>query len=59
MKKQNKIINALIISALVLTIAVLVVAQTNEELEAELVDANYSWLINYSVGDLEEIIWGI
>ena len=58
MKKQNKIIHVLIISAIVLAIAVLVFAQTNEGLESEkalleqeLTDADYSWLINYSVDE--------
>ena len=53
MKKQNKIINVLIISAIVLAIAVLVVAKTNEELEVEqaqleldLSNLGYDWLIN-------------
>ena len=51
-------VNILIILAIVLAIAVLVVAQTDEELEAEkalleqeLIDANYSWLIDYPVDE--------
>ncbi|MFH0808261.1 MAG: Ig-like domain-containing protein [archaeon] len=46
-----------LVSMIVLAITVLVVAQTQLEIEAELgllewelVDANYSWLVNYSVG---------
>ena len=52
---MNKKISILIISAIVLAIAVLVMAQTNEELEAEkalleqeLTDADYSLLVNYA-----------
>ena len=58
LKGVNKLKNILVILAIVLAVAVLVFAQTNEELgaelaqlEGELVDANYSWLINYSVDE--------
>ncbi|MFH1522038.1 MAG: BspA family leucine-rich repeat surface protein, partial [archaeon] len=55
---KNKIKSILIISAIVLAIAVFAVALTDEELgaelaqlEGELVNANYSWLVNYSVDE--------
>ncbi len=57
--------NILIISAIVLAIAFLAVAQTNEELEQEvnnliqeLEGAGYSWLINYS-GIVDNVFYGI
>lgn len=54
---KTKIINVLGILAIVLAIAVLVVVQTQQELEAELAqlenelnDAGYAWLSDYSGG---------
>ncbi|MBU4069594.1 MAG: DUF2341 domain-containing protein, partial [Nanoarchaeota archaeon] len=56
-------VNILIILAIVLAIAVLVIAQTNEELEAEkalleqeLTDANYSWLIDYPADENLDVV---
>ncbi|MFH1521416.1 MAG: hypothetical protein ABIF18_00495, partial [archaeon] len=57
---KNKL-TILLVSMIVLVIAVFVVAQTQSELEAELsnltqglVDANYSWLVNYA-GEVSNI----